>query len=188
MFRALGQSTPRTRSRTAAASVPTTPWAWWAGREKRAPLARTGARLASPALARPPTLSHSHPTLCTARRRGRADLGRRHRQPGVLRGPVGRRGQGKRKRRRERGGREEKPNPVARRAHSLLAFSSLFLSHAQQYQALRWLGAGLGLFGGAALLAARLDKRAEVPFVPRAYPFGSLEKELAGSKGVGPRD
>jgi hypothetical protein len=58
----------------------------------------------------------------------------------------------------------------------------------QQYQALRWLGAGLGLFGGAALLAARLDKRSTVPFVPRAYPFDSLSTELAGSKGVGPRD
>ena len=57
-----------------------------------------------------------------------------------------------------------------------------------QYQALRWLGAGLGVFGGAALLASRLDKRADIPFTPRAYPFNNLEAELAGSMGVGPRE
>ena len=76
-----------------------------------------------------------------------------------------------------------RPNPRPR-ASFPLSLSLLI----PQYQALRWLGAGLGLFGGAALLAARLDKRSDIPFTPRAYPFNGLEAELAGSKGVGPRD
>ena len=76
------------------------------------------------------------------------------------------------------------PAPTLARAPHSLSLSLLL----PQYQALRWLGAGLGLFGGAALLAARLDKRSDIPFTPRAYPFNGLEAELAGSKGVGPRD
>lgn len=57
-----------------------------------------------------------------------------------------------------------------------------------KYQALKWLLGGLGVFGGALTLASVLDKRSEIPFTPREYPFDSLKKELNGSKGVGPRD
>jgi hypothetical protein len=57
-----------------------------------------------------------------------------------------------------------------------------------KYQALKWLLGGLGVFGGALTLASVLDKRSEIPFAPREYPFDSLKKELNGSKGVGPRD
>lgn len=85
------------------------------------------------------------------------------------------------------------PPPVPRPFFSLTRTTRNTTAHhrpppKQQYQALRWLAAGLGLFGGAGLLAARLDKRSEIPFTPREYPFDGLSAELAGSKGVGPRD
>ena len=62
-------------------------------------------------------------------------------------------------------------------------YLSLFLRRLPWFAVLVAIGTAIGL-----TLASVLDKRSEIPFTPREYPFDSLKKELNGSTGVGPRD